>query len=83
MSGSEDAAATGAGAAQCLPEQDQDANRRSARQGEEGAGAEGLSAEGSAGAESKRGARLPAVSGRLSIGLAVMTVDVDITLSVG
>lgn len=53
MSGSEDAAAAGAGAAQCVPEQNQDANRCSARQGEEGAGAEGLSAEGSAGAESK------------------------------
>ena len=55
MSGSKDAAAAGAGAAQRIPEQDQDANRCSARQGEEGAGAEGVSAEGSAGAESKKG----------------------------
>ena len=78
VSGSEDAAAAGAGAAQRLPEQDQDANRRSARQGEEGAGAEGLSAEGSAGAESKRGAQLCPVSGCVSIGLTVMIVDIDI-----
>ena len=55
MSGSEDAAAAGAGAAQRVPEQDQDADGRPARQGEEGAGAEGVSAEGSAGAESKKG----------------------------
>lgn len=53
MSGSEDATAAGAGAAQCISEQDQDANRCSARQREEGAGAEGFSAEGAAGAESK------------------------------
>lgn len=55
MSGSKGTAAAGAGATQRVPEQDQDANGRSTRQGAEGAGAEGLSAESSAGAESKRG----------------------------
>lgn len=55
VSGFEDAAAAGVRATECVPEQNQDADRLSARQGEEGAGAEGLSAEGSAGAEGKRG----------------------------
>lgn len=55
MSGSKDAAAAGAGVTQCVPEQNQDADRCSARQGKEGAGAEGLSAQGPAGTESKKG----------------------------
>lgn len=61
VSGAEDAVAAGAWAAQCLPEQNQDADRRTARQGEKGAGAEGVSAAGSAGAESKN--RLCLMSG--------------------
>jgi len=55
VSGPEDAAAAGAGAPQRVPEQDQDANGRSARQGAAGAGAAGLPEEGAARAESKEG----------------------------
>lgn len=83
MSGSEDAAAAGAGAAQRLPEQDQDANRRPARQGKEGAGAEGLTAKGSAGTESKK---VPfeccLLPGCQVLSGQVLSVNVGVTLKV-
>lgn len=68
VSGAEDAVAAGAWAAQCLPEQNQDADRRTARQGEKGAGAEGVSAAGSAGAESKKSLCLMSGCGWVHVG---------------
>lgn len=50
VSGAEDAAAAGAGASQCLPEQDQDAHGHTAREGGEGAGAEIVHPQSPAGA---------------------------------
>ena len=49
MPGPEAAAAAGDGAAQCLPEQDQDADRGAARSRAAEAGAEGVTAPGSPG----------------------------------
>lgn len=46
MPGLEATAAAGDGAAQCLPEQDQDADRGAARARAPEAGAEGVSAQG-------------------------------------
>lgn len=51
MPGPEAAAAAGDGAAQCLPEQDQDADGGTARAGAAEAGAEGVAAPGSPGTE--------------------------------
>lgn len=53
VSGAEDAAAAGAGAAQCVPEQNQDAHRHPAREGGERPGAESVHPQSPAGTKGK------------------------------